>query len=85
MAATVALSMAACPWIHGYDMPALAVAIVILFARAGPKSRPVLGWVWFWPGALTIISVPNALSFLSVASVAWLACRVPPLAGQTQR
>ncbi len=76
-AATVGLAMLACPWIHSYDMPALAAAIAILYPRTPRTARPLLGWAWLWPGLLTLLPVPNVLSFMTVGSIAWLACRKP--------
>ena len=75
MALTASLAMAASPWIHGYDMPALAVCVVVLLPRLRPVYRPVLVLAWFWPGALAIVPVGPAVSFLSNCGIIFLAAR----------
>jgi len=75
MALTAALSVAAAPWIHAYDMPCLAACVVVLLPRTRPVFRPFLVFAWFWPGAVVILPIPLILSVASVASVVWLAWR----------
>jgi hypothetical protein len=74
MAFTVALTCLASPWVHSYDMPALAVAIVTIAPHARPEHRPFLALAWCWPAALVWTAIPNALlvaSTVSVAAIAW--------------
>ena len=77
---TIALTAVASPWVHSYDMPAMAVAIVLLIATGAGAHRPLLAFAWFWPGAALTLALPNPLLVLSSASVAWLAWRAD---GQT--
>ena len=73
MALTASLAMAASPWIHAYDMPALAVAVAVLLPRIQPVFRPVLALAWFWPGALTWASIAPVVPFLSNCSIIFFA------------
>ena len=75
IAMTIALSLLASPWIHAYDMTALAVAVAVLLPQATSRSRLALGFVWFWPGALAMMTIPNALCCMSIGYVAWRARR----------
>ena len=68
-AATMALTLLASPWVHTYDMPALAVAIVLVFRRERPLTMLLLGFAWCWPGLSSLTSVAPLLSVLAVAGV----------------
>ena len=74
-AATAALTLLAAPWVHFYDMPALASAIVILLPRADRPSRFALGVAWVWPGLACLLPMPPILSVLNIASVAAVSLR----------
>ena len=70
VALTGLLALAAAPWVHTYDMIPLAVAIVVLAARMRRPSA-LLGFAWFWPGAVVLLPIPLPLSVASIAAVAW--------------
>jgi Glycosyltransferase family 87 len=70
---TGVLAAAASPWVHTYDMIPLAVAVVVLAATARRTARILLGFAWFWPGAVVLLPMPVPLTMASVASIAWLA------------
>lgn len=72
-AATLPLVLLAAPWVHTYDMPALAVAVVMLLPSEPGWRRTTLAFAWLWPGLSQLISIPPAIALLSVASVALLA------------
>lgn len=79
--ATLSLTLLAAPWVHIYDMPALAVAVVMLLPAEPGWRRSVLAFAWLWPGLSQLCSIPPAIALLSVGSVAWLACQAgSPLA-----
>jgi hypothetical protein len=67
------LALAAAPWIHTYDMIPLSVTIVVLAATASREARVLLGFAWFWPGAITMLPIPMVLTVASIAGVARLA------------
>jgi Glycosyltransferase family 87 len=67
------LALAAAPWVHTYDMIPLSVAVVVLTTAASRDARLLLAFAWFWPGTVTMIPIPMALSVASIAGVAWLA------------
>jgi hypothetical protein len=67
------LALAAAPWVHTYDMIPLSLAVVVLAATAPRSARLLLAFAWFWPGAVTMVPIPMALTVASIASVAWLA------------
>lgn len=75
-AASVPLILLAAPWVHTYDMPALAVSIALLLLRVPPSGRILLALAWLWPGMSGLLTIPPSLTVLSIASVAWLAA--PP-------
>ena len=70
VALTGLLALAAAPWVHTYDMIPLAVAIVVIAARMRLPSA-LLGFAWFWPGAVVLLPIPLPLSVASIAAVAW--------------
>ncbi len=72
VALTGLLTVAAAPWVHTYDMIPLSVAIVALAATAHQRSLALLGFAWFWPGAVVLMPIPLPLSVASIACVAWL-------------
>jgi hypothetical protein len=72
-ALTGVLAVAASPWVHTYDMIPLSVAIVALTNTKSSTSRVLLGFAWFWPGAVVVLPIPLPLSVASVACVAWIA------------
>lgn len=71
--ATLPLVLLAAPWVHTYDMPALAVAVVMMLPVEPGWRRSALAFAWLWPGLSQLISIPPSIAVLSVASVAWLA------------
>jgi hypothetical protein len=77
------LALAAAPWVHTYDMIPLSVAVVVLAPTAPRNARLLLAFAWFWPGAVTMVPIPMALTVASVASVAWLA--LPSVGGDVAR
>lgn len=87
MAITVALTCLASPWVHSYDMPALAIAILLLADASRPQHLPYLALAWCWPGAQSLLALPNTLLVLSTASIAWLASHdaLNPRSWQTLR
>ncbi len=72
-ASTLPLVLLAAPWVHTYDMPALAASTVMLLPAEPGGRRSVLIFAWLWPGLSQILSIPPTLAMLSVGSVAWLA------------
>lgn len=74
-AATALLAMVAAPWVHSYDMIPLAAAIVVLVGLSAERSQLLLGFAWFWPGAVVLLPIPMALSMASTACVACIAWR----------
>ena len=76
VALTGLLALAAAPWVHTYDMIPLAVAIVVLAPRMHWPSA-LLGFAWFWPGAVVLLPTPLPLSVarnstrLSLLGVVW--------------
>ena len=72
-AATLPLILLAAPWVHTYDMPALAVTVVLLLPGGSSIRRALLAWAWLWPGLPPIVAVPPIFTVLSIASVAWMA------------
>lgn len=76
-AATVALALLAAPWVHTYDMPALAVAIVLLLRGDRPSNQAVLGFVWLWPGLSSLVLISPITSMLAVFCVAIVALMPP--------
>ena len=74
--ATLSLTLLAAPWVHTYDMPALAVAVVMLLPAEPGWRRSALAFAWLWPGLSQLLYVPPTIAVLSVGSVAWLACQV---------
>ena len=72
-AATLPLILLAAPWVHTYDMPALAVSIVLSLPGASSTQRLLLAWAWLWPGLPPLVPIPPILTVLSIASVAWMA------------
>ena len=72
-AVTLPLILLAAPWVHTYDMPALAVSIALLLPGSGTLRRVLLGLAWLWPGLTPIIPLPPMIAVLSIGSVAWLA------------
>jgi Glycosyltransferase family 87 len=72
-ALTGVLAVAASPWVHTYDMIPLSVAVVVLIATTRCWSRILLGFAWFWPGAVAVFPIPLPLSVASIACVAWIA------------
>ena len=72
-AATLPLILLAAPWVHTYDMPALAVSVVLLLPGTNSTQRILLAWAWLWPGLPPLVPVPPVLTVLSIASVAWMA------------
>ena len=75
MALTGLLAIAAAPWVHTYDMIPLSVAVVVLAATTCRRSLALLGFAWFWPGAVVLLPIPLPLSAASIAAVAWLVWR----------
>jgi len=75
VALTGLLAVAAAPWVHTYDMIPLSVAVVVLAATTGRSSLALLGFAWFWPGAVVLLPVPLPSSVASIAAVAWLVWR----------
>ena len=73
VALTLALACLASPWIHSYDMTALAVAIVTLSRTDRALSRFALALAWCWPALLMLVAIPVSLLFCSTAAVAALA------------
>jgi hypothetical protein len=67
------LALIAAPWVHTYDMIPLSVAVAVLAAGASREARVLLGFAWFWPGVITMMPIPMALTVASIAGVAWLA------------
>jgi hypothetical protein len=67
------LALVAAPWVHTYDMIPLSVAVAVLAATASREARVLLGFAWFWPGAITMVPIPMVLIVASIAGVAWLA------------
>ena len=51
----------------------LSVTVVVLAATASREARVLLGFAWFWPGAITMVPIPMVLTVASIAGVAWLA------------
>jgi hypothetical protein len=82
---TGVLAGAASPWVHTYDMIPLATAIVLLVATARCSTRILLGFAWFWPGAVVVLPIPLPLTVVSVASIAWLAWRRVQRGGDVSR
>ena len=76
LALTMIAALVASPWTHDYDMPTLAVAIVLLLPAARPWHLLPLALAWIWPGALSIFSVPAALPCLSLLSLLMVASQV---------
>ena len=76
-AATLPLILLAAPWVHTYDMPALAVSIALLLPGSRTIPRVLLGTAWLWPGLPPLIPLPPVLAVLSLGSVAWLAGSAP--------
>lgn len=76
-AATLPLILLAAPWVHTYDMPALAVAVALMLPFQPGWRRPVLAFAWLWPGLSAVMSIPPSVAVLSVASVAGLAIFAP--------
>ena len=72
-AATLSLILLASPWVHTYDMPALAVSIVLLLPGAGTTQRALLALAWLWPGLSPLVPFPPVLAVASIGSIAWLA------------
>ncbi len=75
VALTGLLAVAAAPWVHTYDMIPLSVAVVTLAATTSRPSLALLGFAWFWPGAVVLMPIPLPLSVASIAAVAWLVWR----------
>ena len=73
LAATLPLVLLAAPWVHTYDMPALAVAVALLVPNSGTIRRALLGVAWLWPGLPPLIAVPPMVALLSIGSVGWFA------------
>ena len=67
------LALITAPWVHTYDMIPLSVAVVVLAATARRNAALLLALAWFWPGAVTMVPIPMALTVASIAGVAWLA------------
>jgi hypothetical protein len=67
------LALIAAPWVHTYDMIPLSVAVAVLAAGASREAGVLLGFVWFWPGVVTIVPIPMSLTVASIAGVGWLA------------
>jgi alpha-1,2-mannosyltransferase len=82
---TGVLAGAASPWVHTYDMIPLATAIVLLVATERCSTRILLGFAWFWPGAVVVLPIPLPLTVVSVASIAWLAWRRVQRGGDVSR
>ena len=76
-AATIALALLAAPWVHTYDMPALAVAIVLLLRNDRPSNQALLGFAWLWPGLSSLAFISPMTSMLAVFSVAIVALMQP--------
>jgi hypothetical protein len=77
-ALTGLLAVAAAPWVHTYDMIPLSVAVVVLAEMTCRSSLALLGFAWFWPGAVILLPIPLPLSVASIAAVAglvWLEIR----------
>lgn len=72
-AATIPLVLLAAPWVHTYDMPALAIAIVMILPSESVWRRTTLAVAWLWPGLSQLVPIPPAIALLSVTSVALLA------------
>ena len=72
-AATMALALSTAPWVHTYDMPALAVAIVLILWRGRTSKRSLLGWAYIWPGLSSLLPISPLVSMLTVGSVAVIA------------
>ena len=71
-AATLPLILLAAPWVHTYDMPALAVSVMLL-PGVGTMQRALLAVAWLWPGLSPVVPFPPVLAVASIGSVAWLA------------
>ena len=67
------LALVAAPWVHTYDMIPLSVAVAVLAASASREARVLVGFAWFWPGAITMVPIPTVLTVASIVGVAWLA------------
>lgn len=74
--ATLSLTLLAAPWVHTYDMPALAVAVIMLLPAEPGWRRSTLAFAWLWPGLSQLCYIPPAIAVLSVGSVVLLACQV---------
>ncbi len=66
VALTLIAAVVASPWVHGYDMPAVAVAIALLLPAARPWQRLPLGLTWMWPGTLSLFPLPAILPSVSL-------------------
>ena len=75
VALTGVLAVAAAPWVHTYDMIPLSVAVAVLAATTSRSSLALLGFAWFWPGAVVLLPIPLPFSVASIAAVAWLVWR----------
>lgn len=75
VALTVALACAASPWVHCYDLPALAAAIVILLHASRPEQLPLLALAWCGPSVLAMLKLPHDFLILGPLLVVWVACR----------
>jgi glycosyl transferase family 87 len=75
VALTGLLAVAAAPWVHTYDMIPLSVAVVVLAPTTCRPLLALLGFAWFWPGAVVLLPVPLPFSVASIAAVAWLVWR----------
>jgi hypothetical protein len=79
------LALAAAPWVHTYDMIPLSVAVVVLATAASRDARLLLAFAWFWPGTITMVPIPMALSVASIAGVAWLAWKRVAMSGWSMK
>ena len=83
VALTGLLAVAAAPWVHTYDMIPLSVAVAVLATTTSRSSLALLGFAWFWPGAVVLLPIPLPFSVASIASVAWLVWREGRHGGST--
>jgi len=74
-AATIPLILLASPWVHMYDMPALAVSLALLLPGCTVPGRILIAIAWLWPGLSPVLTVPPLCAVLSIASVARFAQR----------
>ena len=73
IAATLALALIAAPWVHTYDMPALAVAVALLIGDQSRWRRAALGFVWLWPGLSLVVPCYPLVSLVCAVAVVWIA------------